>query len=135
MSSWSWKLTNRRQCLSEKVVERGTLAKMWCRCTKVCFIRKDTLYTVYHLYKVCPFLWNRLYFCLNVCSASQNKAEISQNFVAFSENLKFIYHQLVFKNWGPCIVLNNWSWKQTNVSFEAFLFSGKSRMTHKRSNA
>ena len=21
----------------------------------------------------------------------------------------------------PCIVLNNWSWKQTNVSFEAFL--------------
>ena len=36
-----------------------------------------------------------------------------------ASKLTFICFQLQF--FSPCNVLNNWSWKQTNVSFEAFL--------------
>ena len=35
-----------------------------------------------------------------------------------ASKLTFICFQLQF--FSPCIVLNNWSWKQINVSFEAF---------------
>jgi hypothetical protein len=50
-----------------------------------------------------------------------------------ASKLSFVYFQLHLLN--TIQGLNSWSWKQTNVSFEAFLFSGKSRMTHRRSNA
>ena len=35
---------------------------LWNTSIKVCFIKMDTLYIGYHLYKVYPFLWNRCYF-------------------------------------------------------------------------
>ena len=36
-----------------------------------------------------------------------------------ASKLTFVCFQLQF--FSPCNVLNNWSWKQTNVSFEVFL--------------
>ena len=70
-------------------------------------------------------------------------SECKKNFLGLTELIRFKYlleccifeSYVISKFRYSAQGLKNWSWKQINVSFEAFLSCAISRMTHNRSNA
>ena len=85
------------------------------------------------------YFWHSTTFFMFTCwvdCKKMQKRNFSQCFY-FKSTLSFLKWiwtgRINLKIFSKMQGLKNWSWKQTNVSFMAFL-SGKTWMTHKRSN-